>query len=187
MCLSRRIGLAFSEFRKLKQVWSHANLSRKQKLAFFQAFVLMKLQYGLATCCLVKVQRRRLDGFHARCLRRILGIPAAYISRVSNAAVFAEAGAKPITEQLTGRQLMLLRRVGKSPAGSSIRKNTLRGDSATPVVGFYIRRQGRPRYDWTSQALTEAACRCGSWRRMEHMLLDGSAGGDIRWKQKMGI
>ena len=71
--LSRRIGSASAEFRKVKQVWNHANLSRQRKLEIFQAFVISRLQYGLCTSWLVKTQQRRLDGFHARCLRRILG------------------------------------------------------------------------------------------------------------------
>ena len=148
--------------------------------------MLSKLQYGLATCCLVKTQRRRLDGFHARCLRRILSIPPAYISRVSNATVFAEAGARPITEQLAGRQLMLLRRVGKSQAGSPLRRNTLVADTANPVIGSYVRRPGRPRQDWASQTLSEAARRCGSRMSMERCLVDRTPGGDLRWKQRMG-
>ena len=183
--LSRRIGNAHGEYRKLRQVWNHANLTKTQKLKFFEAFVLSKLTYGLATTWLKKAQRRHLDGFHARCLRRMLGIPAAFISRISNAAVFEQAKVRPVVEQVLNRQLLLLRRVGCSPAGSLLRKNTLVGDTAIPVVGSYVRRVGRPRLDWTSQVIAEAVRRCGSGAIMEKALVDKGLGGERRWRALM--
>ena len=185
--LSRRIGMACSEFRKLRLVWGHANLSQRQKLDFFQAFVVSKLRYGLGSTWMVKAQRKRLDGFHARCLRKILGISPAYISRTSNAEVFRRANAQPLTEQLWSQRLMLLFRVGRSPAGDPLRRNTFKGATAQPVIGSYVRRPGRPRQDWTSQGLAEAARRCGSYSRMERSLLDTSAGSEKRWRLLMGL
>ena len=166
--ISRRIGIAHSEFRKLRQVWSHANVPRFQKVKFFDAFVLSKLGYGLATACLTTAQRRRLDGFHVRCLRRILGIPAAFISRTPNAAVLASAKATPVTELILRRQLFLLRRIGRSSAGSAFRKNTLRGDSATLVVVFtYVVSADHDRTGlhrrWRRRYADAATAR--SWRR----------------------
>ena len=80
--LSRRIGMATGDFRCLQKFWGHAGIGRKRKLELFHALVVSKLVYGLSTMCFVKAQRRRLDGFYARCLRRVLGIPAAFVSRV---------------------------------------------------------------------------------------------------------
>ena len=72
--LSCRIGLAMADFKCLKQVWSHANLSTKRKLQIFTACIESKLLYGLQTAWLSVVERRRLDGFQARCLRQVLWI-----------------------------------------------------------------------------------------------------------------
>ena len=47
----------------------------RDKVQFFNAFILSKLRYGLSSVWLVAAQRRRIDGFVARCLRRILNIP----------------------------------------------------------------------------------------------------------------
>jgi hypothetical protein len=120
--LSRRIGLASSEFRLLAKVWSHAGLSRRLKLDYFQAGVVSKLQYGLCTTTLVKSQRRRLDGFYCKCIRRILGIPAAYYSRLSNSEVLKRASLVPFTSQLLYHQLLLLGRIGRSPPDNPLRK-----------------------------------------------------------------
>ena len=183
--LSRRIGFASAEFYKLWQVWGHANITRAHKLKLFQSFVLSKLSYGLGTTSLVKVQQRRLDGFHAKCLRRILNVSAAYISRVSRRNVFARAGVTPASEQVMQRQLSLFRRVGKSEAGSVLRRNTLTGSTANPIIGSYVRRVGRPRLDWSTQVRNEAVRRSGSILRMEHALLDASVGADQRWTRMM--
>ena len=52
--LSRRIGMAFAEFRKLKQVWGHANLGQRQKMDFFQSSAMSKLRLcmcmGMVAC-----------------------------------------------------------------------------------------------------------------------------------------
>ena len=69
--ISRRIGFAFSDYRALAKLWSHCSVSRKAKVHYFESLVISKLVYGFSTLWLVTAQRRRLDGFYARCLRRI--------------------------------------------------------------------------------------------------------------------
>ena len=167
-------------------VWSHANLSRRQKLISFRAFIMSKLQYGLSTVCLVKAQRRRLDGFHARCLRRILGVAPAFISRTSNKAVFESAGAKPITEQIANRRLIILRKAALSPEGGPLRRHVFMGAAAIPTVGSFIRRRGRPRLCWTTETIKDAVSRAGGLFAMEQALLDDSTGSEQRWESMMG-
>ena len=123
----------------------------KDKLRFVDALIVSKLSYGLSTLCLATAQKRRLDGFHARCLRRILRIPAAYVSRVPNATVLSKAGVAPFSKLILRRQLLLLGRVACSPVGSPLRESTFIGSSLSPQVGRYVRRVGRPRQDWYSQ------------------------------------
>ena len=72
--LSRRIGMATGDFRELQKLWNHASVTLKDKLHFFESLIASKLTYGLATLWLVTAQRRRIDGFYARCLRKILRI-----------------------------------------------------------------------------------------------------------------
>ena len=135
-----------ADFRKLQAVWSHSNVPLKSKLLYFQSMVVSKLEYGLATCWLVTSQRRRVDGFYVRCLRRILRIPAAFISRVSNATVLQNAGVAPFSQQLLKRQLLLLGKVVWSPADHPLRRDTFGSAGITPLIGRYVRRMGRPRH-----------------------------------------
>ena len=73
--LGRRIGLAQADFNALKRVWNHASLSKQKKFRIFDACIQSKLHYGLHPAWLNTAARRRIDGFQARCLRRVLGIP----------------------------------------------------------------------------------------------------------------
>jgi hypothetical protein len=181
--LSRRIGMAAREFRNLRRLWSHVDLSRTKKQDYFQAFVVSKLIYGLSTVWLVKSQQRRLDGFYARCLRQLLRIPAAYISRVSNMKVFDEAEVKPLTAQVMKQQVLLLGRVGRSADNSPLRRDTFVGNSAQPQVGRCVRCVGRPRQDWTTMILAEAERTCGRPAlAMKHALLDRTQGAERRWR-----
>ena len=62
--ISRRIGLAGSDFKKLQKLWNHANVKMKEKLHFFDALIVSRLSNGLSTLCMTVAQRRRLDGFY---------------------------------------------------------------------------------------------------------------------------
>ena len=70
----RRLGLAQADFRILQKVWAHASISTSRKLRIYDACIVNTLTYGLHTGWLITAERRRLDGFHARCLRKIIGV-----------------------------------------------------------------------------------------------------------------
>ena len=53
--VSRRIGAAAGDFRRLQKVCSHAGVSRKKKFHLFRALIVSKLQYGMATLWLTLV------------------------------------------------------------------------------------------------------------------------------------
>ena len=182
--VSRKLGTAKGDFDKLQTVWRHANISRSRKIHFLYSLVISRLLCGLSSLWLVRAQLRRLDGFYARCLRRVLGIPSAYISRISNAKVFERAGVAPLSHQLLRQQLCLLRRVAQSPAGGPMRRDTLVNDSLRPQIGVYIRRVGRPRQDWTSQLMREGSRLLGVGQ-FESLLLDRSGGAAVRWTQAL--
>ena len=96
--VDRRIGEARSSFACLEKVWSHANLTVKEKLRIFDACVVSKLLYGLDSLCLRQAERRRLDGAQALWLRKILRIPHSYISRIANEEVRRKAGVAPLSQ-----------------------------------------------------------------------------------------
>ena len=177
--LSRKLGAARAAYQQLQKLWSHANVPRKDKVQYFQMLVVSRLIYGLSSLWLVTAQRRRLDGFYARCLRRIFRIPAAFISRVSNAAVFAQAGVAPLSDQLLLGQLTLFGKVARSPEGSLLRRDTFIPQTLRPHVGSLVRRIGRPRQTWTEELLKVATTKLGAASLETAILVDTS------WKHEL--
>ena len=157
--LGRRIGMAKRELNDLARVWRQSNLPRGRKLQIYRSLVESKLLYGLACCCLSAAELRRLNGFQARCLRQVLGIKAAYYSRVSNKTVLERAGRLSASELLIRQQLTILGRVLRSPSDSSLQQAAFIPNTLTPVTSFYVRRQGRPRKEWATTVLREAHAR----------------------------
>ena len=182
--ISRKLGAARADFNQLRQLWGHSSVTQREKVKFFDAFILSKLRYGLSTVWLVTSQRRRIDGFVARCLRSLLRIPSSFVSRISNAAVLERAGTKPFSQQVLKHQLSLLRKVSLTEAGHPLRKDTFADATLIPQIGRFIRRPGRPRQDWTSQLLREGQERFGH-TRFQTLLLDCSPHADRRWKAEL--
>ena len=171
--ISQKMGIAAADFRQLQALWKHSSVSAQRKVVYLQAFIISRLVYGLSTAWLVKAQRRRLDGFYARSLRRIFHVPAAFISRVSNAKVFELAKVRPLSDQLLDRQLLLLGKAARSSPGCPLRQDVFHENTLIPQIGFYVRRLGRPRQDWTNQLLREASNLFGH-QHVESILRDES-------------
>ena len=92
-----------------------------------------------------KAEQKRLNGFQARCLRKVLGIPHPYISRVSNEEVLRQADEKPLYHELLRRQMMLYGKEVRMPASSLQRQAALTPESSEPAVWQGKRSRGRPR------------------------------------------
>ena len=119
--LNRKLGRAWAEFSKAR-LWNHASLRKERKILMYKAVVVSRLLYGLNTAWLNVAEQRRLNGFHCRCLRKIVGIPSAYISRVSNVRVLKEAQEAPLERQLLRQQLLLYGRLIRAPSADPLRK-----------------------------------------------------------------
>ena len=176
--LSRRLGAARADFDKLSKIWRHSGLSRRRKIEVYKAVVLSKLTYGLSTVWLNAAERRRLDGFHCRCLRVIWGIEPAYISRVSNVIVLDKTGQRPLTDTVARQQLLLLGKIARTPEGSLLRKATFCPGSFRPAADRYVRKVGRPRADWTTQVLRVACAAAGGMPNLIPLLAN-----EFSWRQ----
>ena len=114
-----------------------------------------------------------MDGFHCRGLRRILGIPAAYISRVSNSDVLRAAGARPLSKQLLERQLRLFGRLALHTGSVDMRATVFLDGSAHAVGPPQHRRRGRPRTTWLDYIRREALSIAGGEGVLSTMLESG--------------
>ena len=154
--LSRRLGEAKAAFAKLTQIWSHANLTLKNKLQIYESCILSKLMYGLESLWLRKAERKRLDSFHVSCLRRACRIPPSYASRVSNDVVLQRAGARPLSSTLLQRQLQQFGKIYRMNDSSLIRDITFSQHGVEVRKWYFKRRPGRPRQTWAGCVQHEA-------------------------------
>ena len=73
--LNKRIGKAATKLGRLAtRVWEKPKLTTKTKMAVYNACVVSTLQYGSEAWTTYSKQERKLNSFHLRSLRRILGI-----------------------------------------------------------------------------------------------------------------
>ena len=108
---------------------------------------MIKLMYALQASWFNASARRRLDAFQNRCLRRILGIPASFLSHVRNDEVISRAGVCKATATLAQRQLNLFGRVAVDPAARALRDSILEPGTMN-LKNVSERRRGRPRHYW---------------------------------------
>jgi hypothetical protein len=154
--LNQKLGLAWADFCKLDRLWKHATLSTCRKIKILQAVVVTKLLYGLSSAWLNASEIRRLNGFYCRCLRVILRIKPAYISRVSNAEVVRQSSQRQLSRQLLEQQMLQYGKVARSPGQDVLRRLAFTPGSSQPAVARFVRRVGRPRNEWVAMLQREA-------------------------------
>ena len=135
--LDKRIGKAATTLACLTTcVWSNPMLTEKTKMAVYNTCVISTLLYGGETWTTYARQERRLNTFHMRSLRRILGI--SWQDKVPNTEVLSRAGLPSMFTLLRQRRLCWLGHVHRMPDGR-IPKDLLYGELATGS-----RRTGHP-------------------------------------------
>ena len=159
--LGRKIGEAMNTFSNLQRIWSHANLPIRKKLALFKSLVLSKLQYGIESMWLNQCERRRLDAFHCKCVRRILKIQHSYFSRISNDQVLAAAKEEPLSITALKQQLKLFGRLAISSSHPS-RWLVFDSEDSFEKFDFNPRPVGRPRQCWVDEIYKLAIAISGS-------------------------
>ena len=133
---------------------------QKTKLERYDSLVVSKGIWGLHVLSALPTDSAYLEYIHVRCLRRILGISATYISKVSNAAVRKQAATvmtekSPIPEPLQCRvrrnQMKLLGHILRRPYNHPDRLCIFEPtDNLEPRTAPETnRRRGRPRTAWT--------------------------------------
>ena len=127
------------------------------------------------TAWLNKSERRRLVGFQARCLPRILGVPPAYYSRVPNKTVVGMANAKTLSQKLCIHQLFLFAHIARRQTGDTLRDAVFVPDMLRLREANLPRKRGRPRATWAGAVYATALSAAGGEQPLEAMMRDTSA------------
>ena len=126
--ISKRIAKSAATMSKLsKRVWSNNQLTVNTKLKVYQACVVSTLLYGSESWTTYAKQENRLESFHLRCLRRILGIR--WQDKIPNTAVLDKASSLSIHAMLCQCRLRWIGHVRRMDDGR-IPKDLLYGELA---------------------------------------------------------
>ena len=145
--LKQRLAIARDDFNQLSKIWNHTSVLPRTKRAIFQQCIVSKLLYGLEGVWLTKIERKNLDSFYIRCLRRLYKISHSMISRVSNQYILDLHGTIPLSSVLLRRQLLMFGKIARLPAESAIRQLIFEDGTCIPKV-LTNRKRGRPRQEW---------------------------------------
>ena len=148
----RRLGLASSAMNSLHKVWKLKKLKLTTKLAIYRTCIIPVLLYGSDTWTLLKSDLRRLEAFHQRCQRTILGIR--WYDYVTNVEV-TQRTALPTIGHLVGHRRGALfshaaRLADNTPAKKAL-NIAINCRGRIPPSPGWSRPRGRPKSSWLKQ------------------------------------
>ena len=117
-----------------KSVWTNSKLTDHTNIQVYKACVVSTLLYGSESWTLRSRQERRLNSFHMRCLRRILGI--SWRDKVTNNAVLERTGIPTMFTLLKQRRMRWLGHVCRMEDGR------IPKDLGGIIVELFPRRRG---------------------------------------------
>ena len=137
--------------KQFKFIWQ-SKISIKKKVDKFHSLVVSKT-WGVHLLPLVKRDFRKLEAAYVRCVRRILGIKAAYISRISNETVLKRAGVPTFQSTVRLKQLTLLGHILRlGPTHPDWRVCFQPDLQCLPCLpAGILKRKGRPRARWAEE------------------------------------
>jgi len=154
--LSRRLGLAMVDFKSLSRVWRHSRLTRARKIEIYTKCVEPALLYSLAAGWLNKSERRRLDAFQNRCLRKILRVLPVHLSRIPNETVRRRGECRRLSHVLFEQQLRYFGKVAFGLCGEVVRSTVFQPGTFDLQV-IPNRARGRPANCWSYCVVREAS------------------------------
>ena len=132
----------------------------------------LERQRGKCIARLPVAARRRLERFHAKCLRRVCSTPLSFISRVFSADVVTRAACiMKLSSRIRVQQLVLAGRCAAAPVGTPMRE-ALQQSVGRPG----LRNRGGPRTTWAAIVFEKAVAMAGS-----PDLLQASAASPAEW------
>lgn len=164
----QRTAIMLKKMEQFRAIW-RSNLSNQKKMLKYESLILNQVSWGLHLLTLYTADLDHLDYMHARGLRRIAKIPAAFVSHVSNAAVFKRLKATPLSVQIRRRQYALLGHILRIPDPQDPNRLACFNPDLTctrRLPAGARRRQGRPNLAWPDTLIRDLEVSAG-WQRAE--------------------
>ncbi|KAK3773203.1 hypothetical protein RRG08_025869 [Elysia crispata] len=94
--VQRRKQLSTAALAKLQNVWVRGDkLKKKAKLKLYRALVKSVLTYNCSTWALTQAEEKKLDAFHRKQLKRVVGIR--YPVKITNKALYKQCNERPLS------------------------------------------------------------------------------------------
>ena len=84
-----------STMSKLSSIWTSSRLSLALKMRLYNSLIISIITYSSASWTLTKAQKKRLDAFNTKALRRIVGVR--WYDYVTNASILSRTRQPPLT------------------------------------------------------------------------------------------
>eukprot|EP00969_Alexandrium_andersonii_P293511 12973716-Alexandrium_andersonii.AAC.1 len=158
-----RIRMAEVTFKKLHMVWRapENKMSLKLKLRVYTACVRAKLTYGMGVGWYTSTQLSKLEAYHCRCVRRVLGVRSTYGSKLlgegptTNKEVLRMASVSPLGSHIRALQLGYLGHILRKPPQDPLRNMVFDRLLNSRKLGG-PRRDGAPRELWADRIMSLA-------------------------------
>ena len=190
--MTTRLAKAATVFRRLSNIWKSGSLGLNIKLQLYTAVVVSTAIYASETWKSTRTVQNKLDVFHLRNLRKIIGVT--WKDKVSNAEVLARAGQRRLQDIVGERRFRFaghVMRLRLDPRNWRYINHVIiiimaperparRAIEWTPADGR--RKRGRPKKTWRSTFREDLRARGVSWSEKETMTADR-----VRWRNLLPI
>ena len=168
--VKHRIGKASAIFQRLQSVWTTSKIRTATKLKFYNTIVIPTAIYASETWKFTTKITQKLDAFHQRCLRKILGIT--YHDRITNDEILHRSGSKRLQDIVTERRMQLAGHILRLPH----QRHAYTAIHWTPLGGK--RKVGRPQKTWRQTFRNDIRTLDIKYEQIEDEAADRS-----RWKK----
>ena len=190
--LQTRIGRAASTFKSLRErAWHNKYLTNRTKCRIYECYILSTLLYGYGaeTWTTYARHEKKLNAFHLRCLRRIMGIN--WWDRITNEEVLSRAGSRSLFQTLKIRRMRWLGHLRRMPDGR-LPKDILYSElcmgsrpRGLPMLRFKdVAKRDLVALDIDTEKWEELAVDRTGWR---NALRKGGEALEARWLKKLAI
>ena len=150
----------------LDNVWKQSRLSQSTKLHVYRSCVLSVVLYGSETWTVLVADLRRLEAFHMRCQRRILGIRW----NVRNADITIQTGLPSLQHVMSSKRNSMfghIARMKEDVPANRILDVAIDVISAIPPAPDWKRRKGRPNKSWLQDVRGDDTSPRQAWNNAE--------------------
>jgi len=162
--IKTRLAKAAAVFRRLDNVWRSSTLSLKIKLDLYTSLTVSTAIYACETWKSTVRIRQKLDVFHQRNLRKILGVT--WRDHMSNIEVLKRTGQRRLQNIVSERRLRMAGQIIRMPPGQPAN----RAMSWTSCGSG--RKRGRPTKTWRSTFKEDLVDRGVDWNSVRAVAID---------------